>query len=493
VNGHGTIGDLVAGVDVGTSNLKVGLYDMDGRCAASSSRPTPSTVEDLVAAALRGLHECAAETSRSPVAVGVAGMAETGAALDRDGAALTPLIPWTDSRGAAEVLELDRQCGAAALYRTTGRCASAKSPLAKWLWLRHHRPEVLDAMACWAGAPDLVVWALTGRASTHPTLAARTVAYDVNRRDYDQDLLALAGLRSGQLAPVTGFAGCAGPVTAAAAEAGGLGAGIPVVNAGHDHAVGAWAAGVRDVGAACVSLGTAEAVVLPTRGSPTPEPAMAHGFTLDPSVDGRHTCLVGGLPTSGALIEQLLDELPASEVAGQDRHARLRALLDSAGPLPTGIIVRPYPRGRAAPAPDPDVRLTRHGVTERHGAGDLLAAAIEGTCLHTRWMLDEAARIAGVDVQWLAFMGGQTRVRQWMRIKTALAPAPVALTRSPDAVCAGAALRAAESTGLVSRAPELPSAAATAEPPLVAAYQDIYRQFVRSETAVDDEKIGQQR
>lgn len=490
MNGQEATGDLVAGVDVGTSNVKVGLFDVDGLRVAFGTWSTPSTVEALAAVATRGLRECVGRAGKPPVAIGVAGMAETGAALDRTGVALTPLIPWTDPRGRAEADEINRHCGAAELYRATGRCASAKSPLAKWLWLRRNTPSIPDRMACWVGAADVVVRALSGQARTHPTFAVRTLGYDIRRRAYAPELLALAGLGPKQLVPVTGFDGHAGEVTATAAELTGVGAGVPVVNAGHDHAVGAWASGVREIGTACVSLGTAEAVVLPARDDFPAETAMAHGFTSDPVADGRHLCLVGGLPSSGALVEQQLDELAVGEVHEHDRHARLKTMLDSAGALPTGIVVRPYLRGRAAPAPDPDLRLTRHGVRERHGAADLFAAAVEGTCLHTRWMLDEAARIAGIAVERLVFMGGQTRVAQWMRIKTALAPAPVSITDTADAVCAGAALRAAETTGLVHRAPELPSADTTVDAALTEAYRGIYLRFLDIE---DDEKIGSER
>ncbi|MCP3804604.1 FGGY family carbohydrate kinase [Allokutzneria sp. A3M-2-11 16] len=448
-------GDLVAGVDIGTTNIKIGLFDALGGCANLVRLRTPSTVDRLVEGVVRGMRACVDPAGRSPVAVGVAGMAETGAALDAAGAPLTDLISWTDSRGAEEAGQINRHRGSLELYRSTGRWASAKSPLAKWMWLRRNDPAVLDAMACWAGAGDLVVHALTGEVRTHPTLAARTLAYDLARGDYEPDLLALAGLRREQMPPLTGFDGRAGVVSPRAAAATGLPAGIPVINTGHDHAVGAWAAGVREPGVGCLSLGTAEAVVLPVSGF-APEEALAHGFTSDPSADGRHICLVGGLPTSGALVDWMRD------VVGGEEDA----------PLPTGIIVQPYLRGRVAPAPDPDLRLSFAGVTERHRANDLVVAAIEGTCLHTRWILDEAARIGNISLKRLVFLGGQANIPVWMRVKTALSPVPVSIPRTADAVCAGAALRAFG-------APVLPSVAAPTDAALQSAYQPVYKEFLR--------------
>src|SRR5205823_3697140 len=163
----------------------------DGTCHTSVTRPTPSTADDLAATVLNAVRHCVAGSGAIPDAVGVTGMAESGVPVDHDGRALTPLLFWTDPRAAAEAEQLNRAHGAAELYRATGRTASAKSPLATWLWLRRNEPTVLAAMAQWLGAPDIAVRALTGTPATHPTLASRTLAFRIVTGDYDPDLLAL--------------------------------------------------------------------------------------------------------------------------------------------------------------------------------------------------------------------------------------------------------------------------------------------------------------
>ncbi|MGR6917885.1 FGGY-family carbohydrate kinase [[Actinomadura] parvosata] len=533
---------LTAGIDVGTTHVKVGCFDDRGGCVAAVRRVTPRDLRALVAAVTQGLEECTERAGRAPQAIGITGMAETGVPLDVAGQPLTPLLWWNDPRGAAELAELDLD--PRMLYARTGRWPDAKAPLAKWLWLRRHAPEVWRAMRWWASVPDAVAYALTGQLRTHATLAARTLGYSVEHADYDAELLALAGLSRERMPAVHA---AVEPVGGVVARVRGVPPGTPVVVAGHDHAVGAWAAGVRRPGDVADSLGTAEAVLAPSARRPDPGAGLALGVTADPSLDGARTVLVGGLATSGAVVDWLLDLLspakmgsspipaaaqemesspipatavqkmgssltpaaparevgsapvttapvsetgsvpvlaaperemgsPSSSEAGASGYAALPRLLADVQ-LPTGIVVEPYLRGRAAPAPDRDRRMTWAGIGAEHGVGDLLAAAIEGTCLHTRWILDELTALTGTVPERVAVFGGQVRIPLWMRVKAAVSPVPVEVIRADDAVCAGAALVAGQVGGSLDDVPLLPREHLPPDPALQAAYLPLYDQF----------------
>ncbi|MEV0826837.1 FGGY-family carbohydrate kinase [Nonomuraea rubra] len=513
----GTPRALTAGIDVGTTHVKVGFFDDRGGCAAATRQATPRDLPALVAAVTRGLEECAERAGRAPAAIGIAGMAETGVPLDRSGQALTPLLWWNDPRGAAEIAELGLDAGT--LYARTGRWADAKAPLAKWLWLRGRAPEVFRSMRWWASVPDVVAYALTGVLRTHATLAARTLGYHVAAGEYDAELLALAGLSDARLPAVQP---AVAPVGGVVARIGGVLPGTPVVIAGHDHAVGAWAAGVRRPGDVADSLGTAEAVMVPSRVRPEPGAGLALGVTADPSLDGTGTVVVGGLPTSGAVVDwllnllapatpatsamQLISATPATAGPATRTGPDARAVIGGAGPegggggddvsgangpggyaalprmlagvrLPTGIVVEPYLRGRVAPAPDRGRRMAWSGIATGHGPGDLLAAAIEGTCLHTRWTLDELTTLTGTTPRSLAVFGGQVRIPLWMRVKAAVSPVPVQVVRADDAVCAGAALIAGQAGGSLDDVPVLPAERLPPDPGLQAAYLPLYDRF----------------
>jgi xylulokinase len=451
---------LLAGLDVGTTHTKAGLYRVDGTPVVERRTVTPGDAEGLRATALRLLAACVREAG-PPAAVGVAGMAETGVALGADGEPVGELLHWRDRRAVREAGEL--RSDEAAFFATTGLRPSAKLPLARWMWLRRNAPEVLRRMARWANAPDLVAAGLTGTVATSPTLAARTGAYDVRAAGYAPALLDLAGLRAGRMPPV----GAPGRVTPAAAAGTGLVAGTPVVVAGHDHLVAAWAAGVRAPGQVADSMGTAEALIAPVRSMP-PQSAWSTGISAGPYVDGRSYCLVGGLSDSGGLIDWLLGLTTDDPTSGRGLFTEL------VGPPerpPTGIVVLPYLRGRSAPEPDPGRTLSVHGVRPEHTLADLGRAVLEGLCMQVRWLLDTEMAVGGLRPEAVTVFGGPAANPTWMWIKARLTPAPLTVLPGRQYAAAGAAMLAAREIGVACEPVTGGEAVAAAAPEWEAVYR----------------------
>lgn len=438
---------VIAGIDVGTSTLKVGVYGLDGTALARADVPTAYDADRLRADAVRLLEGCVEAAGARPEAVGVTGMAETGVPLDTGLAPLSPMVSWQDPRGDAEADALARSVPDAELTAISGVRPSRKLPLVRWMWLRRNDPDILDRMAVWSGAPELVAAALTGRVVTDPGLAGRTGAYDITGGMFRPDLLAHASVRTDQLPGPHGSARATG-------RAGGIASGTPVIVTGHDHQVAAYAAGVREPGQVGDSMGTAEAVLTPVTEPPPAETLAAQGISVSPYVDGRQLCLIAGLPSSGALVEWWLDRFVADAA---DRYAAFERLVTRADDDPTGIVCLPYLAGRQSPSPDRAAGLTFAGVAAEHGPADLARALLEGACLHVRWMAATQLRIAGVDWSGTAVFGGPTRSRPWMRLKAQVSPVPLDVVDVSDVACAGAALLAARATGLATEPVVLPA------------------------------------
>jgi len=453
-------GAVLAGVDVGTTNCKVGVYTTDGAVVAARRRPTPSDPTDLVAGVLADLRRCIDDGGREPLAVGITGVAEGGVALGRDLRPAGPLLWWHDSHAEDAARRLAEEVGRVELFETTGVDVSAKTTLATWLWLRDSESGALKNMRSWVGAPELVATELCGRPITDRTLAGRSGAFDQRAGRYDENLLALAGVRPAQLPDPCGLAPATGPA---------LPAGTPVVVAGHDHLVAGYAAGAREPGDVVDSLGTAEAVVT-ICATPPAGSAAGTGMSWNHTAGGDGWAMVSGFPHSGRLVDWL-----RSLCAGQT-YAALDALAGSVRDRPTGIVVQPYLAGRAAPAPDPDRRLSIHGLDRRHGLADMLVAVLEGACFHGRWMAERQARYSGTALADVAVLGGPSRGRAWMDLKAHVLPGRVRKVADVDAACAGAALLAGRAIGL--SAPVLGSEVLPRDDALADRYDTIYRDFL---------------
>lgn len=422
----------MVGLDLGTTHLKAVLADLDpasdrpdgGPVEMVELRraPTPSTAGDLVAAARRLLGEVVAGGG-AVAAIGVASMAETGVPLDERGRPLTPLLTWDAVRPLSPRLgEVDP----VDLFARTGVRLGPKAPLATWAWLADEHLEVVRRTRQWAGAADLVALDLTGRLATDHTLAGRTGAHRLDGA-WDADLVRLAGLDPVVLPDVVTDA----PVGSAD--------GVPVSVAGHDHQVGAHAAGVRAPGDTANSLGTTETVLRVLDGTPDPAAVHAAGMSLVRTVGGARLALLAGNASAGAAYAAGLESLGLEP----DR------LELPAGP--SGLLVLPYLRGRQCPDPDPGARLRVVGDVGSAPPEARLRALLEGLALQTRWMDEEQRALdpGGADGPFVVLGGPGARNDAWTRVKAEVLPRRISLVGQEEPVAVGAAVVAAERAGLV--------------------------------------------
>lgn len=451
------------GLDIGSTSTKAALVELSDQATVLhvEHRPTPATVSGLLSAVAAVLRACAAYATAPIAAVGIASMAESGAALDADGRELTGLVRWdrpVDGIHLDRLLQLRPDLPAA-----TGAPATTKPAAVALLALGADRPETLRAMRHWCGVADLVAHALTGVRATDHTLAVRTMLAGADGTEWDEQLLADLGL-SPDLLPQLRAPGEPAGRTLDAAVAFGLPSGIPVHIAGHDHAVGAWAVGARRPGQAADSLGTAEAVVR-VASEADRAAAAASGFAVSRTVDATSLTVLGGSRACGALLACWDGEHPGSLgiLAGE-----------STEPWRTSsVTVLPYPSGRQCPDPDPHAGLRVIGDAD---PADRARGLLQSLVAHSRWMRETADELAGSASSSLVVLGSLAhRIPAWAPLAaTAGIPTRVAETAEPVAV--GAALLAAVRAGAASA--ELTLAATAVVPARAPGLEDAHRRFL---------------
>ena len=468
------------GVDIGSTHIKAALVAPGSGILHVARRATDTHVvrgggayhrpAELLAAVASAIAECvaAAGARNKPAAIGIASMSESGVPVDRRGQAVGEILAWYDPRPDRQAAWLERQIGAPQLFARTGLRPEPKYTLPKLLWLREQKAADFTRLRHWAGVAELAALDLTGQLATNASLACRTLLFDVTKRAWDAELLGLASLVPDEMAVVLPLGQAAGGLTAAAAARLGLPSGTPVAIAGQDHLAGALGAGVVKPGDALDSMGSAEATLVVTRRPQLTEEIRRAGFSVGcHAVDGL-SYVVGGLQSSGALIEWFLNTfMPLAGGAGEaglgasasgrsrakagtaeaDRYARFLELLEQAGPGPVEPIVRPYLRGRTAPHRDPSATLEFEGIRETHTLADLAAAVVDGAAYHVRWMLDELARITVTPLDRVKLTGGGARNRRWVVAKAALGPGRLEVVRTDEAAALGAALVAGVACG----------------------------------------------
>jgi sugar (pentulose or hexulose) kinase len=453
------------GVDIGSTTTKASLVSVDGsgvRELGVARVPTPRDPASLLAAITDVITQISA---LSPVAaVGVTAMAESGIAWDAAGRPLTGILRWDRAVGRGhldQVLVRHPE-----LPSRTGIPATTKPALVALAVLRADDPQRFARMTSFTGVADLAVAALTGARVTDHTLAARTMMAGADGLEWDASLLAVERIPIEVLPSIAGPGARAGVVTAEASARFALPVGVPVFVAGHDHAVGAWAAGVRAPGDIADSLGTAEAVVRVTAGA-DPAAATADGFAVGRTVDGFHRTALGGSPACGAMLAAWDDRHPDASVVDALAVADPRRWDTSV------VTVLPYPSGRQCPEPDP-------GAVVRvlpEGSAATATALLQSIVLQARWMRESLDDLAAEPPSRLVILGSLTdRIPVWAPLIAAGTPLPVTRCTAAEPVASGAALLAGVRAGLADADVVLPTSPVA--PIAAPALDDAYRRFV---------------
>ncbi|MBD2868801.1 FGGY-family carbohydrate kinase [Paenibacillus arenilitoris] len=446
---------MIIGLDIGTTNMKAGLFDERGRLLAEASSPNecrthadgfayydPERLWTEVAAMIRRL--AAGEPKRTVRAIGIASMAESGLLADRStGKPRSPIVPWFERCSLEQAKAIENEVDAFERFRATGLRPSFKYGLAKLLWLKERNGDALRS-AVWLSVSSYIANRLTGRLAEDYTLAARTYAFRMADKRWDAPLLRHFGLEEALFPPAVPAGAAAGSVTTSAAEALGLPDGVPVFLAGHDHVCASLAVGSSLDGGIYNSMGTAETVVGAFAARELTKADFASGLAYGFHPVPGHLFWLGGHSSSGGSVEWMRGILGDEKVG----YERILELLDEAPPSPSGIIYLPYLTGCGAPTPDPYAKAAFIGLTARHGRGELLRAVLEGSAYQMESIRRCAEAVSGSPIRLMRVVGGGVRNRRWLQIKADVSGITLEAPDIPEAALAGAAITAGVGFGL---------------------------------------------
>jgi xylulokinase len=264
----------VLGVDIGTTNLKLGVF----RLARDTLEPVrqfsrsyainvyrngqfadieQSKWEEAFTAGCRVL----AETLTDIDLIVLSGTTPGLTAMDDHGAALYPAILMLDqrahqqARAIVDTVGLERLLAATANMPVAGGCS-----LAGILWLRDNAPEVFQKTHKFGHSNTYFAHWLTGAYALDPSSASLTGLYNTVRNDYtwNDDLVRAFGLSAGQLPDLVPAYASVGAIRPALARELGFAKKPQVLIGGNDAVLAAFSVGVREPGEIVNVNGTCE-------------------------------------------------------------------------------------------------------------------------------------------------------------------------------------------------------------------------------------------
>jgi len=263
------------GIDTGTTNTKVGIFDLDGREIALKKSPTPSVSKpfgeaefnpDAIWENLTHLIKSLPERYRRKVkALSISSFAETVYPLDAKKRPLDNGIAWFDKRTVPQVEEVKKSFGSTAIRKITGVSPSWVYSLNKILWFREEKPRLYEKTKLWLDNAGYIIFKLTGEKVIDYSLACRTMMFDLWQKKWSEDILEKFHIDPATLPEPVPSGILIGKLTKKASEETGLNRETHVVSGGHDHLCAALSVGAIKEGKILDSAGSAECILAATK------------------------------------------------------------------------------------------------------------------------------------------------------------------------------------------------------------------------------------
>ncbi len=253
-------GDILLGVDAGTSVIKSVAFSLAGEQIAAAARPNVfqtlgggQVEQDMLrtwtdcVATLRELGERVPDLAKRVAAVAVTAQGDGSWLIDADGEPVGGGLLWLDSRAASLVAEYMKTDAYVDHYALTGSGLNACMASGQLAWMKRWQPDRIARAATCFHCKDWLYFKLTGDRVTCPAEANFTFG-NYRTRKYERSILEGMGIADCErlLTPTIEGVTDAGALTAAAAAATGLRQGTPVTLAYIDVVCVAAGSGIHD-------------------------------------------------------------------------------------------------------------------------------------------------------------------------------------------------------------------------------------------------------
>ena len=432
---------IIGGLDVGTTGCKIALYN-------ENCELLDTYYNEYDAKHQNGHHEIDFTDVRSGVisilkkaageyridALGVTSFGETFAMLDENDRILAPSMLYTDPRGQGECDCLCDNLGEDELTLLTGVKPHPMYSISKIMWHKNNTEAFAKCRRILLGE-DFIVYTLTGKAQIDYSLAARTAAFDIEKKCWIDKVFETAGIDASLMSDPVPAGTVAGVITESVKNELGIDYDITVVNGCHDQVAGMIGSGIFEPDQAMDGTGTVECIPVILKKKPTNLDFYEGGYSVVPYLGDLYACYALSF-TGGATLKWFRDNFAELEWERARKESKnVYAELDKAvSDKPTGILVLPHFAGAATPYMDNDSRAVIAGLSLEHTSSDVYKALMEGTTYEIRLNCERLAQY-GIEFKHMYATGGGAASPKWLQIKADILNLPVT---SLDALEVGA-------------------------------------------------------
>lgn len=442
-------GPLVLSVDIGTSSLRVLVFDKEGRTLPNAGvqigyepQTTPDggaflDADDLLqrtVKAINGVVEQLGMKANHIATVALCTVWHSVLGIDSNGDAITPFLLWADSRCSKEAKKLKGILDERAYHSRTGCFLHPNFLPAKLLWFQRNFPEIAKRVRQWLSFGEYLHLKLLGKTACSISMASGTGLFNHTTNDWDDEVLRVIGVTREQLPEIVDFE----PLKVSR----------PSPSVPRTLRSALWFPALGD--GACSNIGsgavTPDTVVLMVGTS-----SVMRVMTTDKNVkppfglwhyraDLKHH-LIGGAQSNGGIVFHWLTEtlkLP------EDWEAQIEKMR----PYEHGLTILPFLLGERAPEWDASVPSVIFGIRLHHSSLHLLRAFMEAVALRMSLLHELLVRAVPQVRNIIATGGALVRSRVWTQMFADAIGQPITLCLEPETSARGATIMALKAMGI---------------------------------------------
>lgn len=452
-----------AGMDVGTSGCKMLVYDLNGNVIFKASRRYTETGSGgyreldpvMVLENVKQVLKEVGENCPEPVeAMAVTSLGESVVCLDENDRVLANSMLTGDCRGIPETERIIREMGAQRIFEITGLPPNELYGLPKYMWLNENTDAICKAKAI-LYYEDFVGYVLTGERKVSYSSAARSMAFDIRKLDWSEDMLAMAGIRIGQMSRPVPPCSTIGTILPQMARELSLNPDMKLVVGGHDQSCAALGSGLIDRKDGECGMGTCEFMF-----TMLPEARMTpymreNDFTCIPYIiPGTYLSSIE-VTTCGALKNWARDALfrDIDRKCAEEGRNFFAYMDELAKDVRTEVLILPQFGSAGNPDLSMDARGTITGLTIHTMPEELYRAVLEGMAFQM-YLAYERMKKLGTVMERIAATGGGSVSELTLQIRADVFDMRVLSLESEESGTLGCMMMSAVAAGAYKSLPE---------------------------------------
>ena len=450
---------LFMGIDAGSTKIRALIFDIKGLLVAQASMQMPTIYSNLgwahydptklweIAVKVINKSLSFVDDSKRVVSVAIASVGETAIILDNNDLPIYHSIAWFDKRAKEQSERIEKMIGSERLFKITGLTQEPIFGINKMLWLKENEPEVYEKSSKWVIIANYIAWKLSGEQATDYSLACRTMAFDLQKLDWSQEIIKELNLKKSFFPEVRPTGTKLNYVTEEASKRTDLSTDCIVGIGGHDHPLSALVTGSIRTGVMSNSIGTAECLITgidkPSLDLQLKDLGLAEHVIV--TEHKQYYYIFGSIWTSSASIDWIKKIL-----AKKESFSEVIKKVEKIPPGANGVNFFPHLRLGSPPNPVKNSRGAFTGLSTDTDSATLIRSVFEGVSLDTKHVLQTMIEQLNNSYEEILTTGGATRNKLLLQIRSDILNKKLKVINLVETVSLGAAFSGAIAAGYFS-------------------------------------------